>query len=63
MFRQIKRKTGNYLVKGSSHSTLQLSTSSFVVISCLIFVKYAINSTQNGEKNVLKVYSMMILQL
>ena len=63
-FRDIKCTTGKYLVKCSRRSTLftqMIKHEQFCGDFCWsIFVDYVINSTQNGEKNVLKVSSMMI---
>ena len=59
-FHQIKRRTGNYSVPGvprvPHHSQEQFCGN----FSCSIFLKYAINSTQKGQMNALKVSSMII---
>ena len=68
LFLQIKRKTGNYSVKCSRHSTPFARTIKrelfCCVFSCLIFAKYmhAVNFNQNREKNALKVSWMIVYQ-
>ena len=59
-FHQIKRKTGNYSVPGVPRVPHHSHERFCVNFSCSIFVKHAVNSTQNREKSALKVSSMII---